>query len=97
MAVVVDKNLLDQLAHLSRLTFSPDEEQAMIQDLNAIIDWVEELQEVDTTGVAPLTHISEEVNVLRKDAVSDQIAHEQALKNAPKRDSDYFRVPKVIE
>ncbi|WP_027003955.1 Asp-tRNA(Asn)/Glu-tRNA(Gln) amidotransferase subunit GatC [Hugenholtzia roseola] len=97
MSVVVDKKLLYQLAHLSRLRFSDSEEAQMIEDLNAILDWVEELKAVDTEGIEPLTHISEEVNVLRADAVTDTISREQALKNAPKRDSDYFRVPKVIE
>jgi aspartyl-tRNA(Asn)/glutamyl-tRNA(Gln) amidotransferase subunit C len=65
--------------------------------MTAIVNWVEKLKEVNTDGVEPLTTMSYEVNVLREDEVKEHLSHERALKNAPKKDSDYFRVPKVLE
>jgi aspartyl-tRNA(Asn)/glutamyl-tRNA(Gln) amidotransferase subunit C len=55
------------------------------------------LNELDTEGVEPLIYLSEEFNVMRKDEARKTITQEQALKNAPKRDSDYFKVPKVLK
>ena len=93
----IDKNTLRKIAHLSRLDFDEQAEQKMINSLNNIISWVEQLNEVDTTNVTPLTHMSEEVNVVRKDVTLPPLSHERGLLNAPKKDSDYFRVPKVME
>ncbi|MCC5946324.1 MAG: Asp-tRNA(Asn)/Glu-tRNA(Gln) amidotransferase subunit GatC [Bernardetiaceae bacterium] len=97
MKVNVDSELLYKLSHLSRLEFSEKSESDMISDLNGILGWIEKLNEIDTEGIEPLTHISSEVNVLREDHKEPPLDHESGLKNAPKRDSDYFRVPKVIE
>jgi aspartyl-tRNA(Asn)/glutamyl-tRNA(Gln) amidotransferase subunit C len=58
---------------------------------------VEQLQEVDTEGVEPLTNMSHEVNVFREDVAGEHLDHERALKNAPDHDEDYFRVPKVLK
>ncbi len=92
-----DIQTIRKLAHLARLEFDETKEQEMLQDLNKILDWMEKLRELDTSAVEPLLHMSEEVNVLRPDAVKMVITHEQALKNAPRKDSDYFRVPKVLD
>ena len=92
----IDKNTLQKIAHLSRLEVNEKEEQAMIKDLNEIITWVEQLNEVDTTDVEPLTNMSQEVNVFREDKVGEHLDHEKALKNAPKKDKDFFRVPKYL-
>ena len=62
-----------------------------------MVEWVEKLREVDTDGVEPLTTMSSEVNVLREDQVKEHLPHERALLNAPKKDENYFRVPKVLE
>ena len=88
---------LRALAHLARLEFDPAKEQTLLQDLNNILAWVDQLRELDTTGIEPLVHLSEETNVLRKDVAHNDLTHEEALKNAPRKDSDYFRVPKVME
>lgn len=93
----VDKKTLQRIAHLARLDFKEESEEIMLKDLNRILEWVEELQEVDTTEVKPLIHISEEINNMRKDEVLPPLDHKKALQNAPKKDSDYFRVPKVLE
>ena len=68
----------------------------MRQDLEKIMEMCEKLNEVDTEGVEPLIYMSDNENVLREDEVVQSISHEDALKNAPKKDSDFFRVPKVI-
>jgi aspartyl-tRNA(Asn)/glutamyl-tRNA(Gln) amidotransferase subunit C len=93
----IDRALLDKIAHLSRLEFDEKDAEKMMKDITAIVDWVEKLKEVDTDNVEPLTTMSHEINVLREDAVKEHLSHESALKNAPKKDSDYFRVPKVLE
>lgn len=93
----IDRALLDKIAHLSRLEFDEKDAEKMMKDMTAIVDWVEKLNEVDTEGVEPLTTMSHEINVLREDEVKPHMSHEEALFNAPKKDADYFRVPKVLE
>ena len=92
-----DIQTIRKLAHLSRLEFNEEKEQEVLQDLNKILNWVDKLRELDTESVEPLTHMSEEMNVMREDIVENTVTHEQALLNAPKKDSNYFRVPKVME
>lgn len=93
----INRDVLDKIAHLARLEFDEKDADKMMEDMTAIVDWVEKLNEVDTEGVEPLTTMSHEVNSLREDEVKPHLDHEEALKNAPKKDSDYFRVPKVLE
>lgn len=93
----ITSDTLRKLAHLARLEFEEEGEQNMIESLSGIIDWVEQLNEIDTEGVEPITSMSHEVNVVREDKVGEHLDHEKGLQNAPKRDEDYFRVPKVIE
>lgn len=93
----IDRPLLDKIAHLARLEFDEKDSGKMMQDMTAIVNWVEKLNEVNTDGVEPLTTMSHEVNVLREDELKEHLPHDEALKNAPKRDADFFRVPKVIE
>ena len=92
-----DIQTIRKLAHLARLEFSEDKEQVMLTDLNKILNWVDQLRELDTENVEPLIHMSTEVNVMREDIAVNTVLHDEALKNAPKKDSDYFRVPKVME
>ncbi len=93
----IDTNLLRNLAHLARLEFSEAEEAKMVQDMNGILGWIEKLEEVPTDGVVPLIHLCEHTNVLRADEVKNHLSRAQGLKNAPQKDSNYFRVPKVLE
>jgi aspartyl-tRNA(Asn)/glutamyl-tRNA(Gln) amidotransferase subunit C len=93
----IDKNTIRKLAHLSRLEFDEEQEQKMVESLNNIIAWVDKLNEVDTTGIEPLTHLTQEINSFREDVALPPLEHEKGLLNAPKRDKDYFRVPKVVE
>lgn len=93
----IDKELVDRIAHLARLEFQDEQKLKIEDDLNKILSFMESLNEVDTTNVEPLIYMTEEKNVFRHDEVKQEISHEDALKNAPKKDSDYFRVPKVID
>jgi aspartyl-tRNA(Asn)/glutamyl-tRNA(Gln) amidotransferase subunit C len=93
----IDKESIKKIAHLARLEFDEKSAEKMSLDISQILDWVEQLNEVDTTDVEPLTTMSAEVNLMREDQVGMHLSHEEALKNAPKCDSDYFRVPKVLE
>lgn len=92
----IDKQTIKKLSNLSKLSFSEQEENEIIKDLTQIVTFVEKLQEVDTENVEPLIYVSEERNVVRKDEEEQTLTHEQILMNAPKKDSDYFRAPKVI-
>jgi aspartyl-tRNA(Asn)/glutamyl-tRNA(Gln) amidotransferase subunit C len=93
----VDQETLHKMAHLARLNVRPEEEAELLTSLNGVLDWMEQLNEVDTTGVEPLTHISAETNVLREDRVTQHLPREQALVNAPQHDEQFFEVPKVLE
>jgi aspartyl-tRNA(Asn)/glutamyl-tRNA(Gln) amidotransferase subunit C len=92
----VNDALVDKLAHLSRLKFDAQEKEEIKNDLQKMIAFVEKLNELDTTGVEPLTHVTDEVNVLREDEVKGSISREEALKNALVHDEKFFKVPKVI-
>jgi aspartyl-tRNA(Asn)/glutamyl-tRNA(Gln) amidotransferase subunit C len=92
----VDIETIRKIAHLARLEYSEKEEQAFIKDFNKILDWMDKLNEVNTENVEPLIHMSSEMNVLREDEMHNSLKHEEALSLAPKKDSDYFRVPKFL-
>ena len=93
----IDKELLNKIAHLARLEFDENTADEMMRDMSEILTWVEKLNELETEDVAPLTTMSHEINVMRNDEVGEHLSHERALQNAPRKDSDYFRVPKVLE
>jgi len=88
---------IDQLAHLSRLEFDTNEQEKIKTDLENILVLCEKLNEVDTEGIEPLIYMTDSENNVREDLVEQNFSREQLLSNAPKKDSDYFRVPKVIE
>ncbi|MBM3416688.1 MAG: Asp-tRNA(Asn)/Glu-tRNA(Gln) amidotransferase subunit GatC [Bacteroidetes bacterium] len=92
----VNDALVDKLAHLARLQFNEAEKAEIKNDLQRMIAFVEKLNELNLEGVEPLLHMSEELNVLRDDAVIGSISREEALKNAPAHDTIFFKVPKVI-
>lgn len=93
---MISENTVEKLAELAKLEFNQEEKQNIIADLNKILVFVEKLNEVNTEGVEPLIYMNADVNILRDDEAISDISHEEALKNAPKKDSDYFRVPKFL-
>ena len=93
----IDRQTVDRIAELAKLEFPEMEKDRIEKELSRILDFVDKLKELDTAGAEPLIYMSDEVNVLREDVAKNEITREEALKNAPKKDSDYFKVPKVIE
>jgi aspartyl-tRNA(Asn)/glutamyl-tRNA(Gln) amidotransferase subunit C len=92
----IDNELVDKLSKLAKLEFDENTTEGLKKDLQKIVDLVEKLKEIDVEGVEPLIYMTDEQNVLRKDSVKDTVSKDDALLNAPLRDSDYFKVPKVI-
>ena len=94
----IDEATLDRIAELARLDVSdPTSRAALLTDMQRVFDFVEKLNEVDSTGVEPLIFMTEEHDVLREDIASLEISKAEALKNAPVKDSDYFKVPRVVD
>ena len=94
--MIIDDKRVEELAHLARLEFNANQKAAIKSDLGKIIDFCNQLKEVDTSNVEPLIYVNDEYNVFREDIVEQPLSKEKALLNAPSKDSDYFKVPKVI-
>ena len=92
----VTKDTLNYLAKLAKLELEEGEKEQLLNDLNNILTFIEQLQTVDTKNVEPLIFLNKETNILREDLVIKEITSADALSNAPQKDSDYFLVPKVI-
>jgi aspartyl-tRNA(Asn)/glutamyl-tRNA(Gln) amidotransferase subunit C len=93
----VNNALIDNLANLARLHFNEEEKKEIKNDLQRMIAFIDKLNELNTDGVEPLLHLSEEVNVFREDVIKGSITRQDALKNAPETDGVFFKVPKVIK
>lgn len=93
----VNKELIDKLSDLSKLQFNKEEENQISTDLTNMIAFVDKLKELNVDGVEPLVYVNATKNVLREDIVNMEITKQDALKNAPLADSDYFKVPKVLK
>lgn len=92
----IDDSTVDKIASLSKLEFNGKEKDLIKNDMNRMLDFISKLGEVDTEGVEPLIHMTQDINVLRKDVVVETISQEDALRNAPKKDSTYIKIPKVV-
>lgn len=88
---------LRKVAHLAHLALSPAEEVEMQQDLAQILAWMAQLDELNTEGVEPLMHMTQQSNVFREDIPQVPLDKEKALGQAPQQDGNYFIVPKVVE
>jgi aspartyl-tRNA(Asn)/glutamyl-tRNA(Gln) amidotransferase subunit C len=93
----IDTKVVDELAHLARLSYENVAKEEIVTELNKIIAFVEKLEEINTDGIEPLIYMVDETNITREDVMKQNVSQDEGLKNAPKKDSDYFRVPKVIE
>ena len=93
----ITNKLIQDIAALAKLEFDEQSAEQMKADLEKIIGFVDKLSEIDTEGVEPLIYLSEEVNVLREDEIKAVVSQVEALKNAPEKDSDYFKVPTVLK
>ncbi len=97
MAKKIDIKTVDEIAHLARLEFDDEAKQGIITDMNRMLDFVDKLNEVNTDNVEPLIYMTQEQNVLREDVPQITLTQKEALKNAPQKDTDYFKAPKVID
>jgi len=93
----VSSEQVRHIARLARIAMSDEELERLVPELNAIIGWVEQLGEVNTDGVEPLTAVIEQKLRLREDAVTDGNCRDAVLANAPNAQHGFFAVPKVIE
>ena len=93
----VDKNTVVKIAHLARIGVEDKNLDAMTDELNKILAWIEQLNEVDTEGVEPMTSAVETKLRWRQDEVTDGGKSEDILKNAPESECGFFAVPKVLE
>ena len=95
--IKVDDKLISELSKLAKLKFDKESAKKMKLELGIILGFIDTISKIDTDGVEPLIYISEEVNVLRDDEIANEVSQQNALKNAPQKDSDYFKVPTVLK
>ena len=93
----VNDAMIENLASLARLHFNEEEKKEIKSDLQRMIAFIDKLNELNTEGVEPVLHMSDEINVFREDEIEGSISREEGLKNAPETDGVFFKVPKVIK
>lgn len=84
------------VADLARLQFTQEELERFAREFSDIVEYVGVINAVDMTGIEPMTHVHEIVNVMREDVVGECLTTEEALRNAPKKNDAFFKVPKVL-
>ena len=93
----VTNKLINDLSDLAKLNFDEQAIQKMKSDLENMLSFIDKLSEIDTKGVEPLIYLSEQKNILRADEIGEEVTQKEVLKNAPQKDSDYFKVPTVLK
>lgn len=93
---MIDREEVKKVANLARLDITEDEEIAFTTQLNSILEYFDQLSELDTTDVKPTTRAIETSNITRKDTLTPFSAKEDLLKAAPEQQGEFFRVPKII-
>ena len=94
--MILSREEVEHVAYLARLELSEEEKEAYTRQLNSILDFMQKLNELDTTAVEPMAHVLPLVNVLREDEVRPGLTREEALSGAPDRDQGQFRVPRIV-
>ena len=97
MAKKIDETQVRSVAKLARLELSDAEVAEFSTQLSGILEYVEKLIELDVEGVEPLAHCLPVTNVLREDVVKESLGSEKAVANAPQREGDFFKVPKILD
>lgn len=97
MANKIDIKTVDEIAHLARLEFKDEAKSEILNDINRMLGFIDKLNELNTDLEEPLIYMTNEKNIMREDEPEITLTQKEALKNAPKKDSDYFKVPKVID
>ena len=93
----IDNKTVRKVSKLAKIRINEQEETKLIEELNNILGWVDELKKVDTEKIEPMLSVFNESMVMRKDEVSSETSDELVLKNAPESKSGFFVVPKVVE
>ncbi|MGL5080745.1 MAG: Asp-tRNA(Asn)/Glu-tRNA(Gln) amidotransferase subunit GatC [Microcoleaceae cyanobacterium] len=93
---MIDREQVHKVAHLARLQLTPAEEEKYTVELGSILDYFEQLKELDTENVAPTTRAIDLSNITRSDTLEPYANREAILKGAPEQDGSYFRVPKIM-
>ena len=93
----INREVISKLASLSKLNFNENEMDLISKDLSKMLDFINQLENLDTSGVEPLIHINEEANIWREDQIDDMLSQKAALLNSPTKDGTYFKLPKVLD
>ncbi len=93
----INKEIITKLSSLSKLKFNNEETELISEDLSKMVNFINQLKEVDTQGVEPLIHMNEEINNWREDKLGEVLDQKKALSNSPNKDSTYFKLPKVLD
>ena len=92
----IDVEVIEKLSALSKLKFNKNETDLISEDLSKMLDFINQLKEVDTAGLEPLIHMNEEINNWREDELDEMLIQTKALENSPIKDGTYFKIPKVL-
>lgn len=93
----IDIQVVEKIADLAKLSLTEDEKKKYAVQIEDILEYFNQLSQIDTSNIKPLSHVHEMTNVFREDHHADSLSKEEVFKNAPDRFGDYFRVPKVIK
>jgi aspartyl-tRNA(Asn)/glutamyl-tRNA(Gln) amidotransferase subunit C len=92
----VNNKQVEQIAKLARLKFNENEIENLTKDMNKILDYIDQLNELNTDNIEPLSHPLDLSNVMREDKLIESISRQEVFKNAPSHNDEFFKVPKVI-
>jgi len=95
--MTIDLKTIKHISKLSRISVDNEKAKKLVGDMNSIFDFIEKLNELDTSNVEPLTSVAETTLKLRADEVKSENIREQVLKNSPNENEDFFVVPRVVE
>ena len=93
----IDIKTIEKLTSLSKLSFTKEELDLISKDMSKMVNFINQLDEIDTEGVEPLIHLNEEFNKWREDEIREMLDQKEALSNSPIKDSTYFKLPKVLD
>ena len=93
---MINDETIEYIGILAKLELSAEEKEKAKQDMARMIEYIDKLKELDTTGIEPVSHIVKQQNVFREDVVTNEDEHEKTLKNAPEEKNDMFKVPKIL-
>ena len=93
----INREAISKLANLSKLKFNDNEMDLISKDLSKMLNFINQLENLDTDGVEPLIHINEEANNWREDQIDGMLSQKAALSNSPIKDGTYFKLPKVLD